>query len=117
MRNIRVQESCVGKLRLVGRRTPSLEACSKSVCPLICDGFGTHETLEVLEFCLANNIILCRLPSHTSHKLQPCDVGPLAPLKTAYSDEVDRLNRGGVDTIQLAKSMLRICTVLQGKGR
>jgi hypothetical protein len=66
---------------------------------LICDGFGTHETLEVLEFCLANNIILCRLPSHTSHKLQPCDVGPFAPLKTAYRDEVDRLNRGGIDAV------------------
>jgi hypothetical protein len=33
----------------------------------ICDGFGTYETLEILEFCLANNILLCRLPSHTSH--------------------------------------------------
>ena len=66
---------------------------------LICDGFGTHETLEILEFCLVNNIILCRLPSHTSHKLQPCDVGPFAPLKTAYRDQVERLNRGGVDTV------------------
>jgi hypothetical protein len=66
---------------------------------LICDGFGTHETLEVLEFCFENNIILCCLPSHTSHKLQPCDVGPFAPLKTAYRDQVERLNRGGVDTI------------------
>jgi hypothetical protein len=66
---------------------------------LICDGFGTHETLEILEFCLANNITLCRLPSHTSHKLQPCDVGPFAPLKTAYRDQVERLNRGGVDKV------------------
>jgi hypothetical protein len=66
---------------------------------LICDGFGTHETLEILEFCLKNNILLCRLPSHTSHKLQPCDVGPFAPLKTAYRDEVERLNRGGIDVI------------------
>jgi hypothetical protein len=66
---------------------------------LICDGFGTHETLEVLEFCLENNIILCRLPSHTSHKLQPCDVGPFAPLKTAYRDQVERLNRGGIENI------------------
>lgn len=32
---------------------------------LIMDGFGTHETLEVLEFCFENNIILCHLPSHT----------------------------------------------------
>jgi hypothetical protein len=36
---------------------------------LVVDGFGTHETLEVLDFCLANNVILCRLPSHTSYKL------------------------------------------------
>ncbi|KFY30724.1 hypothetical protein V493_01714 [Pseudogymnoascus sp. VKM F-4281 (FW-2241)] len=58
---------------------------------LICDGFGTHETLEMLEYCFENNIILCRLPSHTSHKLQPCDVGVFAPLKAAYRDEAERL--------------------------
>ncbi|KAF7671062.1 hypothetical protein GT037_010843 [Alternaria burnsii] len=66
---------------------------------LICDGFGTHETLEILEFCFKNNIILCRLPSYTSHKLQPCDVSVFAPLKTAYRDQVERLNRGGIHTI------------------
>ncbi|TKA24784.1 hypothetical protein B0A54_17548 [Friedmanniomyces endolithicus] len=66
---------------------------------LICDGFGTHETLEILEFCFANNIILCRLPSHTSHKLQPCDVSVFGPLKAAYRDQVERLERGGVGTI------------------
>ncbi|KAL6169814.1 hypothetical protein ACJQWK_04809 [Exserohilum turcicum] len=66
---------------------------------LICDGFGTHETLEVLEFCFANNIIMCRLPSHTSHKLQPCDIGVFGPLKTAYRDEVERLCRGGLEAV------------------
>jgi hypothetical protein len=66
---------------------------------LICDGFGTHETLEILEFCFENNIFLCRLPSHTSHKLQPCDVAVFAPLKAAYRDQVERLERGGVGTI------------------
>lgn len=66
---------------------------------LICDGFGTHKTLEILEFCLEHNIILCRLPSHTSHKLQPCDVAAFAPLKAAYRDEVERLERGGVNAI------------------
>ncbi|PIA82972.1 hypothetical protein CB0940_12205 [Cercospora beticola] len=66
---------------------------------LICDGFGTHETLEVLEFCFANNITLCRLPSHTSHKLQPCDISVFGPLKAAYRDQVERLERGGVGTI------------------
>jgi hypothetical protein len=66
---------------------------------LICDGFGTHETLEILEFCFANNILLCRLPSHTSHKLQPCDVGVFGPLKAAYRDEVEKLYRGGANTV------------------
>ncbi|KAF2006458.1 DDE-domain-containing protein [Amniculicola lignicola CBS 123094] len=66
---------------------------------LILDGFGTHETLEILEYCFANNIILCRLPSHTSHKLQPCDVAVFAPLKTAYREQVERLERGGVNTL------------------
>jgi hypothetical protein len=63
---------------------------------LISDGFRTHETVEILEFAFTHNIILCRLPSH---KLQPCDVSVFAPLKTAYRDQVERLNRGGVDTI------------------
>jgi hypothetical protein len=66
---------------------------------LICDGFGTHETLEVLEFCFANNIVLCRLPSHTSHKLQPCHVAVFGPLKAAYCEQAERLERGGVNTI------------------
>jgi hypothetical protein len=52
-----------------------------------------------LEYCFENNILPCRLPSHTSHKLQPCDVGVFAPLKAAYRDEVERLYRGGANTI------------------
>jgi DDE superfamily endonuclease len=66
---------------------------------LTCDGFGTHETLEILEFCFENNILLCRIPSHTSHKLQPCDIGVFGRLKAAYRDEVDRLYRGGANTV------------------
>lgn len=58
---------------------------------LISDGFGTHETLAILEFCFENNIILARLLSHTSHKLQLCDVAVFAPLKTAYCDQADQL--------------------------
>jgi hypothetical protein len=66
---------------------------------LISDGFATHETLEILEYCFANNIILCRLPSHTSHKLQPCDVAVFASLKSAYREQAERLEQGGVNTI------------------
>jgi len=66
---------------------------------LICDGFGTHLTLEVLQYCLEKNIRLCCLPSHTSHKLQPCDIGVFGPLKAAYRDEAELLYRGGANTV------------------
>jgi hypothetical protein len=46
---------------------------------LICDDFGTQETLEILEFCFENNIILCRLPSHTFYKVRRCDIGVFGP--------------------------------------
>jgi hypothetical protein len=58
-----------------------------------------YETLEILQFCLENNIRLCRLPSHTSHKLQPGDVGVFGPLKAAYHDQVKLLYRGGTNTV------------------
>lgn len=66
---------------------------------LIYDGLGTHETLEILEYCFENQIILCRLPSHTSHWLQPCGKAVFAPLESVYRERVDRLERGGVNTI------------------
>jgi hypothetical protein len=47
---------------------------------------------------MENNILLYRLPAHTSHKLQTCDVALFSPLK-AYRNQVDRLERGGVCTI------------------
>ena len=66
---------------------------------LIWDGYGTQETLKILDFCFENNIILCRLPSHTSYKLQPCDVGAFTTLKAAYCDHAERLFRRGANTI------------------
>lgn len=66
---------------------------------LISDGHMSHESLELMTFCFENNILLCRLPSHTSHKLQPCDVAIFGPLKTAYREQVERLFRGGAGTI------------------
>jgi hypothetical protein len=62
---------------------------------LICDSFGTHKTLEILElgallgYC--DNIRLFHLQSHTSHKLQSCDVAVFAPLEAAYREAVERL--------------------------
>lgn len=66
---------------------------------LINDGFSSHEFPEILEFCRDQAIVLCRLPSHTSHKTQPCDVGVFGPLKAADRDEVERTYGGGLGVV------------------
>ena len=66
---------------------------------LINDGFSIHESLEILKYCFEQNIILCRLPSHTSHKIQPCDADVFGSLKTAYREQVEKLYRGGANAV------------------
>jgi hypothetical protein len=81
---------------------------------LINDGFETHKSLDVLTFCLENNIILCRLPSHTSHNFQPCDISVFSPLKTAYREQVEHFERRGANAVNKEHFVLlyrRACEV------
>lgn len=57
---------------------------------LCLDGHTLHVSTEVIEFCLARKIILLYLPAHTTHVLQPLDVGIFAPLAIAYKNHVHR---------------------------
>ncbi|XP_014562632.1 hypothetical protein COCVIDRAFT_32618 [Bipolaris victoriae FI3] len=66
---------------------------------LIYTSFSTYKTLEVLKFYFKTNITLYRLPSYTSHKLQPYNTSVFGPLKTTYRDQVERLYRGGLTNI------------------
>jgi hypothetical protein len=55
---------------------------------------------KFIAHCMDNNIHLLRLPPHTSHLLQPLDVGLFAPLKTALSAAMDPLVRAEVARIR-----------------
>jgi hypothetical protein len=63
---------------------------------LILDGHSSHATPEFDQFCTENKIITLCMPPHTSHLLQPLDVGCFSPLKAAYGHEVSELARQGV---------------------
>jgi hypothetical protein len=63
---------------------------------LILDGHGSHATPEFDTFCRDNKIITLCMPPHTSHRLQPLDVGCFSPLKTGYGHEIGELARQGV---------------------
>jgi hypothetical protein len=60
---------------------------------LVFDGHKSHHSLEFQELCKENNIYTLCMPPHSSHLLQPLDVGCFSPLKRAYSREVESLIR------------------------
>lgn len=66
---------------------------------LILDGHGSHATPEFDQYCTANKIITLCMPPHTSHLLQPLDVGLFSPLKHAYGREVQDYIRLGIHHI------------------
>jgi hypothetical protein len=56
---------------------------------LILDGHGSHATFQFKQFAHSNKIILLYLPAHTTHLLQPLDIGIFGPQSKFYSQEVD----------------------------
>ncbi|KIM25136.1 hypothetical protein M408DRAFT_52558, partial [Serendipita vermifera MAFF 305830] len=57
---------------------------------LIVDGHNSHTHFKFLEYAHKNNVIVLCLPPHTTHKLQPCDVGVFGPLSSAWKKEVQK---------------------------
>lgn len=58
---------------------------------LVLDGHDSHMTPEFESFCEEQGIITLCMPPHSSHLLQPLDVGCFSPLKKAYSARIQRL--------------------------
>lgn len=52
---------------------------------LVQDGHVSHVSIDAIEFARANNIHLLCLPSHTTHILQPLDVGVFKSFKSNFS--------------------------------
>jgi hypothetical protein len=56
---------------------------------LFVDGHGSHVTTEFLQKALEKKILVVIYPPHTTHRLQPLDVGCFAPLATYYSQSLE----------------------------
>ena len=55
---------------------------------LIYDGHSSHISSEAIQFCLANQIRPLCLPRHSTHILQPLDVGVFNALAHYYKQEL-----------------------------
>ena len=65
---------------------------------LILDGHGSHLTPKFNEICSQNIIPIC-MPAHSSHLLQPLNIGCFAVLKRSYSGLVETKMRLGINHI------------------
>ena len=66
---------------------------------LILDGHGSHLTPKLDEICEKNDIIAIYMPSHSSHLLQPLDIGCFAVLKHSYGRLIESKMRVRINHI------------------
>jgi hypothetical protein len=66
---------------------------------LIVDGHESHCSVAFELYCKENNIIALCMPPHSSHILQPLDVGCFSPLKRAYGRQIEDKMRSGTSHI------------------
>lgn len=56
---------------------------------LLLDNHASHITIDALDFCRSNGIVMLSLPPHCSHKLQPLDRSVYGPFKKAVNSACD----------------------------
>lgn len=66
---------------------------------LILDGHKSHHSTAFELFCQKNKIITLCMPAHSSHILQPLDVGCFGPLKRAYGRQIEDLMKTNITHI------------------
>lgn len=65
---------------------------------LLMDGYASHITYELVKYAYEHQIQLFALPPHTTHFLQPLDVGCFQPLKWHHGQALDiNARTGGSD--------------------
>jgi hypothetical protein len=60
---------------------------------LFLDGHSSHLNKRFVDWCTEHKILVANYPPHSTHRLQPLDVGCFAPLAHYYSQGLDHLIR------------------------
>jgi hypothetical protein len=60
---------------------------------ILYDGHRSHISVDLVEWAKQQNIVLFVLPPHTSHILQPMDIGCFGPLQLKYAQECSKFAR------------------------
>lgn len=72
---------------------------------LILDGHSSHINWAFVMLADSLRILIAVLPPHTTHRLQPLDVGLFSPLAQAYTKRLDAYTHGGLGWVSMTKRM------------
>ncbi len=81
---------------------------------LFLDGHASHISLKLIECAKQNKIILFRLPAHTSHLIQPLDVGVFRTVKTKWREALNAYLKTSTNISKDRFSMLMASVVKHG---
>lgn len=80
---------------------------------LVLDGHESHHSTDFELWCKQNNIITLCMPPHSSHKLQPLDVGCFRALKRSYGAEIEKLMRASITHVSKEDFFPAFCTAFR----
>jgi hypothetical protein len=72
---------------------------------LIVDGHSSHINMRFLDTADRLRILVLILPSHSTHRLQPLDVGVFSALSTAYTNQLNSLQHQSVGLVSMTKRL------------
>ena len=72
-------------------------------CLIILDGHTSHCTYPFIKLSAQHCIVIICLPSHTTHMLQPCNIGVFSPLAHVWKSQVTQASK---DNILITKDNL-----------
>jgi hypothetical protein len=75
---------------------------------LLMDGLTCHGLDDVMDLCLDNHCFVQFLPPHSSHQVQPCDIGIFRPMKA----NITRVNPAA-ELSKQSKQVVKIVGALQ----
>ena len=81
---------------------------------LLYDGHRSHISPYLIDWGIENKVILFVLPAHTSHVLQPMDVGCFGPFSKIYSNECHKYQRehlGAVNKLSVCELACKTYTL------
>lgn len=72
---------------------------------LLVDGHSSHVNMAFLTLADSLRILVLILPPHSTHRLQPLDVGLFSPLAKAYTKALEKYTHGGLGWVSMTKRM------------